>query len=120
MSNTLNVGGAVRLVAGSTSIAFNLVDNYTTTGSHFVNAAQTVASGSWSVIDQVDNGNNRFNFFVNTDLTSSVYVAVNSTASYAALLGPGDVAMLPNSGSAVLYAKATLNSVVLSYLCLEA
>lgn len=119
MSNILNAGGQVTLNAGGVKVLFNLTEQYTATGSHFVNENAAVASGSWSVLPQGNNASARFNFFVNNDLTSSCYIGVGGTSSYA-ILGPGDFAAIPYSGSAVLYAQANKNALILSYLTLEA
>lgn len=122
MANNLNLGGQVTLSAGPQKATFNLADSYTQTGSNFISLAANITTGSWGVLSQGSNSDFRYGFFANLDATSSCYVAVNSTASYAALLGPGDVAAIPGSGSAVLYAKASgaNGTIVLQYLCIEA
>jgi hypothetical protein len=119
VSLQLTNGGVVVLSFGGSKVSLNLSDNYTSTGSHFVNENASVASGSWSVLPQGNNANCRYSFFVNNDATSSCFIGVNGTGSYA-ILGPGDTASIPFSGSAVLYAQANKNALVLSYLCMEA
>jgi len=63
-------------------------------------------TGSWTLLPQGTNIDFRLGTFSNNDLTSSVYIALNQTASYASLLQPGDNALLTYSGSANVYAKA--------------
>ena len=120
MSNSLNIGGQIQFVAGGASVRFGLTAAYTQTGSHFINAAATVPTGSWTVLSQGSNANCRYTFFTNTDATSSCFLGINGTGSYS-ILGPGDSAQCPFSGSAVLYAQASgPHAVVLNYLALEA
>ena len=124
MGNTLNIGSQVSFVAGQLKVVFPLVDSLTTTGSNFVANNANIVTGSWQVLDQASNTNFRYGFFANTDQTSSVKLAISAagTSSYAAFLMPGDVCILPNSGSAVIYAEAVgANSpIILQYFLTEA
>ena len=125
-TNRLNIGGTVTYAYGSTTVTINLADSYTPTGSHFVEANESVPTGSWTTLPQGSNANNRYNFFVNTDLTSSCYISFSTASlsanSYAALLGPGDIAMVPNSGTCILYAQASggHSPILLTYFAMEA
>lgn len=122
--NTVTIGGVVTLISSGLKTIISLSDNFNTTGSNFISNNANIPTGSWSVLDQGSDTNLRYGFFVNTDATSSVMLAINAsgTSSYAAYLQPGDIAILPNVGSSVvLYAKATGSNspVILQYLLTE-
>jgi len=124
MSQSLSIGGTVTLVANNLRTILSLADTITTTSSNSVINNANISTGSWQVVDQASNPNLRYAFFTNLDATSSCYIAINTaaTSSYSALLQPGDVCILPNSGSTVLYAKAigSNSPIVLQYVATAA
>lgn len=123
MANQVQIGGQVTVVSGLLRNIFGLSDQFTTTGSNFISNNASVNTGSWQIVDQASNTNFRYGFFTNTDATSSCKIAINTTAtsSYSAYLQPGDVCIIPNSGSCVIYAQAVgANSpIILQYLLVE-
>jgi hypothetical protein len=123
MSQNIVIGGSITLVNNNLRTVIALSDQFTTTGSNSISSNANIATGSWQVIDQGSDTNYRYGFFTNLDATSSVKLAINSagTSSYAAWLQPGDVAIIPNIGSAVLYAQATgsHSPIILQYLLTE-
>jgi hypothetical protein len=95
----------------------------TPTGSNSIANSATVYTGSWQMVNQGSNSDFRFGYFSNLDTTSSVKLAIASTASYASWLMPGDLVVLTNSGSASIWAQAYGNngtgSVILQYFLSE-
>ena len=118
---TLNIGGQISLVNNNLKTVVSLSDNLTTTGSNSLSNNANINTGSWQVLDQGSNGDFRYGYFSNLSLTSSIKIALNSTGSYSSWLQPGDVSVLANSGSAVLYAYASgsQSPAILQYLITE-
>jgi hypothetical protein len=123
MSQTIQIRGQVSLSNSNLVTTINLTDTLTTTGNNSISNNANIATGSWQVLDQGSNGDFRIGYFANLDATSSIKIAIGSTgtASYAAMLLPGDIAIIPNSGSAVIYAQAVgaHSPVILQYLLSE-
>lgn len=123
MSQTIQIRGSVNLVNGNLVTTVNLADTLNITGSNSITNNANIATGSWQILDQASNNDFRIGYFANLDATSSCKIAISSagTASYAALLLPGDVAIIPNSGSTVIFAQAvgTKSPIVLQYLVCE-
>jgi len=124
MSQSLTIGGTITLVNNNLRTLLNLTDTITTTSSNSITNNANINTSSWQVLDQGSNSNLRYAFFTNLDATSSCLIAMNTTAtsSYSALLQPGDVCIMPNSGSTILYAKATGSNptIVLQYVATSA
>lgn len=109
MSQSINLTGQFTVNNGSLRNLINLATNTTTTGSNSICNNANVPSGSWSLIDQGSNADFRIGIFKNVDLTSSIKVALGSsaTSSFSSYLYPGDTAILYGSGSTSIYAFAT-------------
>ena len=106
MSQLINIGGQVTLTNNNLRTIISLVNSLNTTGDNSISTNANVTTAGWQVIDQGSNDDFRMGFFTNLNETSSIQLAINNTSSYAAWLQPGDVAILPNSGSCILYAQA--------------
>lgn len=109
MSQTISTNGQVTLINNNLRTTLNLVSTATTTGSNSIMNNANVVTGSWAQLDQASNTDYRYGFYANLSLTSSIKIAINSagTSSWAAYLFPGDVAMIPNSGSSLVFVQAT-------------
>jgi hypothetical protein len=121
MSQQLTIGGSITLVNNNLRTIIGLSDSFTTTGSNSISSNANIPTGSWTVVDQGSDTNFRYGFFTNLDPTSSCKIAINSTGSYSNWLQPGDVAVVANSGSAVIYAQAygANSPIILQYLLTE-
>jgi hypothetical protein len=121
--NNVTIGGQVTVVNSGLKSIINLSDSFTTTGSNSITNNANVSTSSWVVIDQGSNTNYRYGFYSNLSATSSIKLSLNVTTSYSAYLEPGDVAIIPNSGSAVIYATATSGDLnpppILQYVIVE-
>lgn len=118
MAQTISLSGQLISTNGNLKNLFTLTDSLTTTSSTSLTNNQAIPTGSWTSLDQGSNTDFRLGYFVNTDATASIKLAVNSTASYSAWLQPGDLALISNSGSATLYAqtfRSTGSNAVLQY-----
>ena len=102
----ITITGNLTVVNGAQKATATFNDAPTVSGSNYVSLAVNVPTGSWTVLGQGTNADFRVGAFSNTDTTSSVEIAINSTASYASILQAGDSCLLTYSGSAVIYAKA--------------
>lgn len=121
MANTININGQVVLTNTNLRNVASITTALTTTGSNNISNVQNVTTGSWSTISQGSNADFRFGYFVNLDATSSVAIALNSSASVASYLLPGDFCILTYSGSPALYASASgaNGTVLLQYILSE-
>ena len=118
---TITINGQVSIISNNLRTVISLQDSLTTTGSNFLANNATIPTGSWTALDQGSNTNFRIGYFANLDTVDSIQLAIGSTGSYACWLQPEDVAILPNSGSCIIYAKAfgANSPVVLQYLISE-
>lgn len=122
MSNTVTIGGNITLVSNQLRSTVSLIDTLNTTSSNYVSNNQNIATGSWQLVDQGSNPNMRYFFGSNLNTTSSIKIAIGSTAtaSYSAYLNPGDVAIIPNqAGNNVpifAYAVGASSPAILQYL----
>jgi hypothetical protein len=109
MGQTINLNGQFTIVNSNLRTVVNLVRSIATTGSNSIANTANITTGSWTQIDQASNGDFRIGYFANLSTTSSVKVAINSagTGSYSTILFPGDVAVISNSGSVLLWAYAS-------------
>jgi hypothetical protein len=104
---SINIGGQLTCVNGNIKTVISLTDSFTTTGSNSLSNTANIVTSSWVTIDQGSDTNFRYGYFTNASTSSTIQVAVGSTGSYALFLQPGDIGILANSGSAVLYAYAS-------------
>lgn len=107
MANLLQVSGQITLTNTNLRNVGTLTLNLTTTGSNNISNVMNVPTGSWSTVSQGSNGDFRWGYFVNLDLTSSVAIAISSSASVASYLRPGDWVVLTYSGSPAVYVSAS-------------
>ena len=121
MANTLAVNGQITLTNNNLRNIGTLSTNMTTTGSNNISNVMNVTTGSWAVISQGSNADFRWGYFCNCDATSSVAIAVSSSASVASYLRPNDWCVLTYSGSAVLYASGSgaNGTILLQYMLTE-
>lgn len=121
MANTININGQVVLTNTNMRNIGAITTSLTTTGSNNISNVMNVTTGSWSVISQGSNADFRFGYFTNLDTTSSVAIAVSSSASVASYLLPGDFCILTYSGSPALYASGSgaNGTVLLQYMLSE-
>ena len=121
MANSLQISGQITLTNNNLRNIGALVTNLTTTGSNNLSNVQNITTGSWSVIQQGSNSDFRWGYFVNLDTTSSIAIAVSSSASVASFLAPGDWCVLTYSGSPNLYASGSgaNGTVLLQYIITE-
>lgn len=120
---SIAVNGQVTLINAGLRTVMSLQDSFNTTGSNSISNNQNITTAGWSLLNQGSNNDFRLGYFANLGLTSSIQIAINEdTSSYCAWLQPGDVAVIPNSGSVNLYAKAygAETPVILQYLLSEA
>lgn len=107
MSQAYTISGQITVNNNNVRTIVTLTDTTTTTSSNAISNNVNVATGSWQVLDSGSNTTFRFGYFANTDLTSSVKIAMGSTASNASILQPGDFCILTNNTSSVIYLQAT-------------
>jgi hypothetical protein len=120
--NTVTIGGQITVVNAGLKSIISLTDSFVTTGSNSITNNATISTSSWVVIDQGSNTNYRYGFYSNLSATSSIKIGVNTSASYSTYLEPGDVAIIPASGSVIIYATATSGDLnpILQYVLVEA
>lgn len=121
MANILQINGQVTLTNTNLRNIGTLTTNLTTTGSNNVSNVANITTGSWSTISQGSNADFRWGYFVNLDATSSVAIAINSSASVASYLQPGDWCVLTYSGSPAIYASGSgaSGTILLQYILTE-
>lgn len=101
-TNTTVLNGAVSIVSNNTRNTVTLAATITTSGSVFTNVIG-VNTGSWQSVATGSNKDLRFGVFANNDITSSILIGINTTASYFTLQ-PGDDNIYSYSGSAQIWA----------------
>jgi hypothetical protein len=121
MANTINVSGQIVVTNSNLRNIATLSTALTTTGSNTIANVMNVTTGSWAVISQGSNADFRWGYFCNCDATSSVAIAVNSSASVASYLQPLDWCVLTYSGSPALYASGSgaSGTILLQYVLSE-
>lgn len=121
MAQTYTVSGQIVLSNNNLRNIVTLSENVTTSGSNSLTNTANIPTGSWTPIDQGSNSDFRFGYFTNLDATSSIWLALNNTSSFASFLQPGDLSIITNSGTASLYAKATGSNspALLQYILIE-
>jgi len=124
MANTFIINGTVVLTTGNLKSTGILTDTVNLTSSNNIANTMTITSSAWNLLDQGSATNLRYLYMINPNASSSVWVAQvtgstgtsGSTTSSIAILKPSDTALIPFSGSVVLYARATYNEPSSSYL----
>lgn len=114
--------GNVVITNGNIREQMSLTYVLTNTGSNNVSNAQNVITGStWTTINTGSLSDFRYGIFYNTNATSSVKIALSSSASYASDLQPGDYCILVGSGSIPIFAQATgaSGTVIVQYALVE-
>lgn len=117
----VNITGQIVITNSPTRNILSLQYSLVPAGSNNIVNTANITTGTWQTIDQGSNGDFRLGYFYNSSTTSSVKIAIGGTTDYAAWLQPGDYCILPNSGSATIYAQAygAESPMVLQYFLTE-
>lgn len=118
MSQTYNIQGQITVTNNNIRNIVSLAEANTTTSSTVIVNNASIPTGSWVAIDSGSNTTFRFGYFCNTNLSSSVKIAVGGTGSNASILTPGDFCMLTYDSAVAIYAFATgsVSPVILQYI----
>jgi hypothetical protein len=113
MSQKISINGSLTVYNNGNTISIPTTLALTTSSSIYVASVANITS-SWQVIDQNNNKDFRLGIFENTDLTQSIRVAIGNTGSYTQLW-VNDLAILPFSGSPLIYAQTVTGTAQLAY-----
>lgn len=118
MSQQYTIQGLLTLTNNNVRTIVTLAESTTCTSSTAIMNNASLPTGSWIALDTGSNASFRFGYFSNTNETSSVKIALGSTASNASILQPGDFCILTNDAAAQVYAYASgsASPVILQYV----